>query len=88
MLIKKGGITRDIATNRLYEYKAKGYAPLETPEATPAPPVAGGEKPIDRMNTAELTQKAAELGVDISGATTNKQRAEAIQAHLDTKAKE
>lgn len=29
MLIQKGGITRNIDENRLHEYKAKGYAPVE-----------------------------------------------------------
>ena len=42
----------------------------------------GGEKSLEKMTTAELTQKAAELGVDISGATNNKQRIEAIQAFV------
>jgi hypothetical protein len=35
------------------------------------------------MNTAELTETAAELGVDISGAKTNKERVDAIQAFID-----
>lgn len=37
MLIKKNGVTRDIAESRLHEYKDKGYAPCtaeETPIAT------------------------------------------------------
>ena len=52
MLIKKGGITRNIDENRLHEYKAKGYAPLETPEVTPTPP-AGGEKQSKKPNAKE-----------------------------------
>lgn len=83
MLIKKGGITRDIDEKRLHEYKARGYAPCATQGNAPS-----AATPFDRMNTAELTQKAAELGVDISGASTNKQRAEAIQAHLDSLSRE
>lgn len=91
MIVKKGGITRNIDENRLHEYKSKGYTPVEAlPVEPPAPPAdeGAGEKPIERMTTAELTQKAAELGLDISGATTNKQRAEAILAHLAEQAKE
>lgn len=89
MLIKKGGITRNIDEMCLHEYKAKGYAAVDTEEEVHADPPAGsGEKPIERMNTAELTQKATELGVDISGATTNKLRVELIQAHLTELAKE
>lgn len=42
-----------------------------------------GDKSLEKMNTEELTQKAAVLGVDISAATTNKQRAEIIQAFVD-----
>ena len=40
------------------------------------------EKPLGKMTTAELTEKAAGLGVDISAATNNDQRAEAIKAFL------
>ena len=50
-----------------------------------APPPKKGEnkaKPIERMSTEELIQKAAELGIDISAATTNKQRAELILARI------
>lgn len=32
MLVKKGGISRNIDEKRLYEYKAKGYAPVKEPE--------------------------------------------------------
>lgn len=85
MLIRKGGITRNIDESHLHEYTAKGYEPFAEPVETDPP---GGDKPVERMNTAELTQKAAELGVDISVATTNKQRAEAILAHLAEAAKE
>lgn len=47
MLIKKGGITRNIDETRLHEYTAKGYAPLAAREDTPRTPSAapaGGEK--------------------------------------------
>ena len=47
-----------------------------------AKPVEVKAKPIEQMNTKELTKKAAELGVDISAATTNPQRAEMIMAHI------
>ena len=33
MIVKKGGITRNIDENRLHEYTAKGYAPCAV-EAT------------------------------------------------------
>ena len=32
MLVKKGGISRNIDEKRLYEYTAKGYAPVKEPE--------------------------------------------------------
>ena len=32
MLIRKGGITRDIDERRLQDYKAKGYEPVQTPK--------------------------------------------------------
>ena len=43
MLIRKGGITRNIGEDRLHEYKAKGYAPV-APQAAPAAP-KGEEQP-------------------------------------------
>lgn len=39
MLIRKGGITRNIDPERLFEYKAKGYTTVDVVEPTPAPPV-------------------------------------------------
>lgn len=42
-----------------------------------------GEKPLERLNTKELEAKAAVLGIDISTATTNTQRKEMIQAHIN-----
>lgn len=94
MLIQKGGITRNINPDRLHEYTAKGYEAVDAvgvtpaPPAPPEPPTPSGEKPLERMNTAELLEKAAELGMDISEATTNKQRVEAIQAFLAETAEE
>lgn len=80
MIVKKGGISRNIDDKRLHEYKAKGYVPAGG--SGNEEPNAGKEKAIEKMNTEELTKKAAELGVDISDATTNKQRADAILAHI------
>lgn len=82
MLIKKGGISRNIDERNLASYKAKGFVPVTGEQVAPKPQNGGGEKPIDKMNTDQLKQKAAVLGVDISACTTNKQRIEAIQAHL------
>lgn len=81
MLVKKGGIARDIDKMRLHEYTAKGYTPANEAGGTKGE-AGSGEKPIEKMNTEELTKKAAELGVDLSGATNNKQRVEAILAHI------
>lgn len=42
MLIQKDGITRDIDEDRLHEYTAKGYAPVqaEKPKEPPKKPAA------------------------------------------------
>ena len=50
--------------------------PVEAADETPK------EKQPHRMNTEELTAKAAELGVDISGAKNNTERADLIVAHI------
>ena len=50
---------------------------------TPKASGDSGEKPVEKMNTAELTAKAEELGVDISEAKTNKERADLILAHIE-----
>lgn len=47
-------------------------------------PLGDEKKPIARMTSAELAQKAEELGVDISACGNNEQRAAAIQASLDS----
>lgn len=83
MLIQKGGITRDIEPGALHTYKAKGYMPVNEPDGEKQAK-ASGEKPIEKMTTDELTKKAAELGVDISSCTNNKQRAETILAYIKT----
>lgn len=44
------------------------------------PIAALAEKPIVKMNTAELTAKAAKLEIDISGAKNNKERIKLILA--------
>lgn len=36
MLIKKGGITRSIDPERLFEYKAKGYTAVDAVKPTPS----------------------------------------------------
>ena len=53
MLVKKGGIARNIDEKRLYEYTAKGYAPASTAKED------GGEKPIEKMDKDELIKKPA-----------------------------
>ena len=79
MLIKKDNIYRNIDENRLHEYTTIGYKPVED-----APPtVAEDIKAIDKMNADELTQKAEELGVDISAAKTNKEKAQIILAYIE-----
>lgn len=44
MLIKKGGITRNIDPDRLSEYKAKGYEAVDAVETVVEPPAPSGEK--------------------------------------------
>lgn len=44
MLIYKGGISRNVAESRLYEYTAKGYVPVTAAQAAPAAP-KGGKQP-------------------------------------------
>lgn len=53
MLVKKGGIARDIDEKRLHEYTAKGYAPASAAKED------GGEKPIEKMGKDELIKNAA-----------------------------
>lgn len=84
MLVGKGGIFRNIDEKRLREYLAKGFAPVVEESNTKAHDPDKSDKPIEKMNTEQLKAKAAELGVDISNATTNKQRAEVIMAFLST----
>lgn len=43
MLIQKGGITRNISDDRLHEYAAKGYAPVQTEKAKEPP-----KKPVTK----------------------------------------
>lgn len=82
MLIIKGGISRNIEEKYLQEYLDKGYKPVETVieeqenlEDTP--------KPIKKMKTAELEEKALELGLDISDCKNNEERAKRIQEALN-----
>jgi len=56
---------------------------IATIEEAPCPDDEGGVL-VGRMTTKQLKAKAEELGVDISGATTNKLRAEAILAHIES----
>lgn len=68
MLIKKGGISREIDEKRLEAYKEKGY------EVVPA---AG---PYDGMKKADLEALATERGIDLSGCKTNAERIAALEA--------
>lgn len=51
MLMRKGGVTRDINADRLHEYTAKGYAPVVTAQAAPAAPK--GEKRPEKGKAKE-----------------------------------
>lgn len=72
MFVKKGDIYRNIDEKRLSEYTAKGYTRVKE-----------DEKAIEKMNAEELTKKAEELGVDISAAKTNKEKAQVIFEHIE-----
>jgi len=69
----------DVDEKTAARWKARGLAVVSETEK---PPAAKPVKSLKDMNTAELTAKAAELGVDISAAQTNKERVEAIQTLL------
>ena len=49
MRIEKGGISRNIDESRLFEYKDKGYAPVDEVEES-----AEHEKPLEEFSLKEL----------------------------------
>ncbi len=55
----------------------------QTPRTSAALTTADLSKPLNKMTTAELVARAAEIGVDISDCKNNDERREAIQAALD-----
>lgn len=61
-----------------------GYKRIE--RDAPSPPAAN--KPVDRMNKAELQAKAAELGLTCDDELTKAQIHDAIDAELARRAKE
>ncbi|HWQ76560.1 MAG TPA: hypothetical protein VN441_14705 [Syntrophomonas sp.] len=70
MLIKKGGISRNIDSSRLDEYEAKGYEVAgDQPEAN-----ALAEKNFVRMTNAELEALALEMEVDLTGCKNKAER--------------
>lgn len=75
----KAGDTANVDPFVAERWDRNGIAKITEEKAT-------GEKPLDKMTTKELTQRGAVLGIDISGANTNKQRADVIQAFLDNAA--
>lgn len=101
MLIKKGGITRNIDASRLAEYKAKGYKvaaevdPLQEIVENPreadfeaAAEKLNIDKALGQMKTEELEAIAKELSIDLSAITTNADRATAIAAWVEAYAEE
>lgn len=58
MLVKKGGISRNIDEKRLYEYKAKGYAPVKEPEQDAAnKPAKEPEQKVPNKPAKDAKQK-------------------------------
>ncbi len=82
MLIVKGGISRNINEKNLQSYLDKGYKQAEqcAKKQDDKIPVAKG---IGKMTTAELEEKAFEIGIDISECKNNAERAEKIQQAID-----
>lgn len=78
MFIRKGGISRNIDDKDLQVYRDKGYVKVES--MSPAEPEPPKEKPLEKMTTAELEAKAAELVVDITDCKNNAERAKKIRA--------
>lgn len=74
----KAGATTEVDNKTGARWEQAGIAKAADGQKPP-----GEEKPIEKMNTEQLTQKAAVLGVDISACTTNQQRVDAIKAHLE-----
>lgn len=59
--------------------KAEAMKPIEAAEDTE---IEVKEKPLHKMTTAELTEKALEIGIDISDCQNNAERAAAIKDKL------
>ena len=58
MLVKKGGISRNIDEKRLHEYKAKGYAPAKEPEQkVPNKPAKDAEQKEPNKPAKDAKQK-------------------------------
>lgn len=68
------------------EVTAKRWTSAGIAKTGDAKAATSAEKPLEKMKTEELVEKAAELGVDISQAGTNKEKAAAIQAFIDQQA--
>lgn len=78
MLIKKGGISRNIDEKNLQSYLDKGYEKVEQKQDNPP-----ASKDIKKMTTAELEAKAIEIDVDITDCKNNAERAEKILKALE-----
>lgn len=81
MLIQKGGISRDIPKEKLFEYSEKGFSAVSTeiidaPEAPETPEET--KNSFSKLTKDELLQKATELGIDLSDSKTNKEKAEKL----------
>jgi hypothetical protein len=70
--VRKLNVVKRINAKNLAAYEEKGFAKVDADDKVVA------EKPVAKMNTSELTAKAAELNVDISGAKNNAERAAII----------
>lgn len=74
MRIEKGGISRNIDENRLFEYKDKGYVPAAETEES-----AEHEKPLEEFSLKELREFAKLNEIDISGAKTKEETLKAME---------
>lgn len=74
MRIVKGGISRNIDENKIFEYKDKGYVPVTESEESKE-----YEKPLEEFNLKELREFAKINGIDISGAKTKEEVLKAME---------